>query len=287
MLTLDYTIDIVWMGKASVNTLKIVNPRKLRKSQVASLASLLLKGKHFDSCLVVSRKGGHLRIIDGQHRIEAMKQYFKKFPDEKIQVALVTYKKLSPDAERNVYRKWNVPIKQSTDDFINSYRETIPMFNRITMEIPCSIYGSTQKMRLRDLINAYIAAKENPYMGGEKKTTYDFVRYMQRLEDKDVDEMKSNFNLLQDVFNPNGVKDFQKLSAFKNIVFRSIYYLVANNVGRLGGLQLKHRMKKALVNRTILDEYRRYYGRRASVDAYLSFKNILNLKETEPDKMFV
>lgn len=283
---LDYTIEMAYITKKSAESLEIINPRKLRKAQIQSLASTLLNGGHFDSCLVVNRKKEyHLNIIDGQHRVMAMRIYFEKYPDSRIQVALVVYRNLTPAEERDVYRKWNISIKQSTDDFINSYKEEIPMFDRLTTEIPCSIYSGPKTLKLKDLINAYIGSKEQPYKGAESRTSYDFVKYMQQLTESDVDQMKHYFQILHEIFNPNNTKDFHKLSAFKNTVFRALCYLVANNIGPLGESYVKRRMKTILANRAILDQYRRFYGRRSSVDAYLAFKNLLNA--TQSDKKFV
>ena len=287
MLELDYTVETAFFTKKAVESLKIANPRRLRKAQVASLTSMLLDGEHFDSCLVVNRisRGYRIHVIDGHHRVEAMRNYFEKRPNDKIQIALAVYKNLSPDQERDVFRKWNISIKQSTDDFINSYKDEIPMFIKLTTEIPCSIYNSPKKLKLKDLINAHIGSKEHPYKGAKSRTSYDFVKYMKQLKDSDVDQMKYHFKVLQEIFNPNGTKDFHKLSAFKNTVFRALVYLVANNIKQLGENYVKRRMRTSLANRTILDQYRRFYGRRASVDAYLAFKNILN--DTPSDKNFV
>jgi hypothetical protein len=284
-LMLSYEMEMAYITKKSSENLDIINPRKLRGAQVDSLTSVLMHGEHFDSCLVVNQKKGYrLNVIDGQHRVMAMRNYFKKYPDARIQVSLAVYKNLTEEEERDIFRKWNVSIKQSTDDFINSYRGSIPMFQRFVTDIPCSIYGTPKKIKLKDLINAYIGIGEHPYKGAESRTTYDFIRYMKELKDADVDKMKYYFGVLQDIFNPNNAKDFHKLSAFKNVVFRALFYLVANNVDELGDAYVKRRMSTVLANRTILDQYRRYYGRRSSVDAYLAFKNLLN--QTASEKQF-
>jgi len=285
-LMLDYHVEMAYMTKAAAGKLRFVNPRKVRSLQVQSLTNALLKGEHFDSCLVISQKSGYsLNVVDGQHRVLAMRNYFKKNPDSRIQVALVIYRKLTANQEREVYRKWNIPIKQTTDDFINSYREDIPIFDLLINEIPCTIYGGPKAMKIKDLINAHIGAKEKPFRGGEGRTSYDFVLYMQKLTDGDVARMKYIFKLLHNIFNPTGVKDFHKLSPFKNVVYRALYYLVENNVDGLGESYVKRRMNTVLANRTIVDQYRRFYGRRASIDAYMAFKNLLN--DTKSDKKFI
>jgi hypothetical protein len=283
MLEANYEMQMVTLTKASAENLIISNPRRLRSAQVTSIYQNLKKGKHFESNFVVNELAKtRIRIIDGQHRIAALKRYFKEFPDERVRVWFATYKSLTPTQEREMFTRWNVGTRQTTDDFINSYKEEIPIYEELTAKLPCSIYPCPKKMKMKDLINAHRATKELPYKGGESITTYDFIRYMQKMTHVDVNQMVENYNILQEIFNPNGNKDFHKMSAFKNVVFRALYYLVANNKG-LGGY-MRQRMKSALSQKTILDQYRRFYGRRASVDAYLAFRTILN--DGPSDKKF-
>lgn len=280
-LKLNYEVIKTYLTKQSVETPRIVNPRKIHISQVNSIYQSLLKGKHFDSVFVVNNIENQSRIIDGNHRLMALKRYFEKNPHVKIPVYFATYKNLNEKQEREIFTRWNISVTQSTDDFINSYKETIPMYDRFISELPCSY----NKMKLRDLINAYSASFEKPYHGGESKTKMNLIRYIQKFRDSDMDLLIKNFNVVREIFDVKNKKDWRKQAAFKNIVFRALYYLVANNIERLGEPYLKRRMKTALADRTILDDYRRYSGRRASVDAYLAFKALLN--DTQSDKKFV
>ena len=284
-LFLDYTIIKVYLTKESVENPEIVNPRKIHIAQVNSIYQALLKGKHFDSIFVVNNLDNQNRIIDGNHRMMALKKYFENNPNVKIPVYFATYRNLNEDQEREIFTRWNISITQGTDDFINSYKETIPMYARFISELPCSVYGSYSKMKLRDLVNAYSASFEKPYQGGESKTKMNLIRYIQRLKDKDMNVLVENFNIVREIFDDGNKKDWRNQAAFKNIIFRALYYIVANNKDALGVNYLKRRMKTVLFNRTILDDYRRYSGRRASVDAYFAFMALLN--DTSSDKKFV
>lgn len=319
MLSVEYEMEKTTLTKDSIEDFVIVNPRKLHIGQVNSIYTSLLDGKHFDVPFVVNRlvergkgstkfcrktgklwticnckecktrKSKHtvdikIRIIDANHRVAALKKFFEKYPDQEIEIWSAIYENLSPDEERLVFTRWNIPVTQSTDDFINSYRATIPMFNRFIRDLPCTVYGSNNKMKLRDMVNAYSASFQNPYHGGEGKTKINVVSYLQRLKDKDIDVIKKNFGILQQVFNPDDKKDWRNMSPFKNIIFRALYYLVSNNLNRLGEEYICKRMKTELAGRTILDQYRRYYGRRASVDAYLAFQHLLNDSVTDEKK---
>ena len=284
-MVLNYNIIKTIIDKDSIKKLVIVNPRKIHISQVDSIYKSLMQNKHFDSVFVVNVRNTITRIIDGNHRIEALKKYFEKHPSKSVEGYFATYNDLTDEQERKIFTRWNISVTQSTDDFINSYKETIPIYSRLISEIPCSVYGSCNKMKIRDLINAYAAAINKPYRGGKAKTKIDFIQYIQELKDSDVNIIVKNFEILKTTFDNGNKKDWRNQPAFKNIIFRALYFLVANNVENLGEMYVIRRMRTVLSNRTIMDDYRRYSGRRASIDAYLAFKALLN--DTNSEKQFV
>lgn len=282
---LEYETEKITLTKKLLEELVIVNPRRIHPSQVQSIYKALLQGKHFDSVFVINRRDNKLRVIDGNHRIEALMLFFEKRPHMKLEAFSAVYNDLDDVQEREVFTRWNISITQSTDDFINSYKETIPMYSRFVDEMPCNVYGSNNKMKLRDMVNAYRASFEEPYAGGESKTKIDFIQYLQRLTNSDLDTIIRNFSILKAIFDTEHKKDWRMQAPFRNIIYRALYYLIANNVDRLDESYIKRRMRTALAGRTIMDDYRRYSGRRASVDAYLAFKAILN--DCPSEKKFI
>lgn len=285
ILDINYKMVKATIDKKDIKDFVIVNPRKIHIAQVNSIYKSLMQNKHFDSAFVVNIRNVITRIIDGNHRIEALKKYFERHPSKSIDVFFATYKDLTDEQEREIFTRWNISVTQNTDDFINSYKEVIPTYPRFVSDLPCSVYGSSNKMKLRDLINAYSGSFEKPYRGGESKTKMDFIVYIQKLKDSDMHGIIKNFTIIKTIFDNGNKKDWRNQPAFKNIIFRALYYLVANNVETLGETYVIRRMRTALTNRTIMDDYRRYSGRRASVDAYLAFKSILN--DTPSDNKFV
>lgn len=284
MLDIDYEMKQVTLTAKTIKQLTIINPRKLHQSQINSIYKSLLKHEHFDSNFVVNENNGKTKVIDGNHRIAALILFFEMYPHEQIQVYFATYKDLTEEQERQIFTRWNISITQSTDDFINSYKDTIPTYPYFISELPCSVYGSHSKMKIRDLVNAYAASFEEPYHGGESKTKMELIKYIQRLRKYDVEIIVKNFTILKEIFDKDDAKDWRNLAPFKNIIFRALYYLIANNVDKLGENYVKRRMTTVLSGRTLLDDFRRYSGRRASVDAYHTFKNLLN--DADSDKKF-
>ena len=282
---MKYEIEKITLTKKSLEELVIVNPRKLHTAQVQSIYEALLQGMHFDSIFVINRRADTLRVIDGNHRVEALRLFFTKYSRMKVTIFSAMYDNMDDVQERAIFTRWNISITQSTDDFINSYKDTIPMFSRFVNEMECSVYGRHNRMKLRDVATAYYASFEKPYHGGEGKTKIDFIQYMQRLTDSDLDIIIQNFRVLKTIFDAENRKDWMRQAAFQNVSYRALYYLVANNLDRLGEVYIKRKMAASLVGRTIMDDYRHYSGRRASVDAYLAFKTILN--DTKSNKKFI
>ncbi|GAI22161.1 unnamed protein product [marine sediment metagenome] len=96
--------------------------RKCRTSKVSQLKKLLLGGEHFDAPIVINQNSKK-RVIDGQHRILAIKKAIEINPDITVEVLLAKYKDLDEAEERDVFNRWNIGTKQSTDDFIKMHKK--------------------------------------------------------------------------------------------------------------------------------------------------------------------
>ena len=70
---------------------------------------------------------------------------------------MAVYNDLSESEERMVYTKWNLGVKQSIDDFIWSYRMELPMYNTMLSDLPVTVYGSSEKIKFRYIVDAYLS----------------------------------------------------------------------------------------------------------------------------------
>ena len=273
-----YVIEKFVVNKDNVNGFVIVNKRNTRLTQVKNILRALRLGKHFEAPFVVNRRNKVIRVIDGHHRIEAMKEYFadKKYADEEIEITMAVYKNLTNDEEREVYTTWNIAVRQNTHDFINSYKDTIPIFSRLTTELPCTVYGTKTKIRIKNLTEAYFVTQQPTFQGGVSWTNYEFVARMQQLDDDDVGQIKDTFGIIMDVFNPYSYTDFMGLPAFKTSPFTAIFSVVQDNKSKMPLSYLKSRMKTALANNSILLNRFNQGGRKACVQAHTEFLRQLN-----------
>ncbi|MAG92007.1 hypothetical protein CMO83_05000, partial [Candidatus Woesearchaeota archaeon] len=75
----------------------LTNRRNIAKSTVNSIFDGLINNKHFDSSFVVNKDNGKFRLIDGNHRYEAIVKYLAANPENRVEVTLHVYKELDED----------------------------------------------------------------------------------------------------------------------------------------------------------------------------------------------
>lgn len=134
------------------------NRRAIRDAQVSRIHGVLLRDENFDSPIVVNKVAGVYRVIDGNHRIEAIKRFYGLNNVNKskiIEVNLAVYENLSDEEEKQVYEKWSVGIPQSVDDKLNIHKEDIALWKNIQKDFPCrvSFYSNEKSITLRKLVN--------------------------------------------------------------------------------------------------------------------------------------
>jgi len=150
-INVGYTIESITLNKETIKKLRIMTDRrKITSAHVNHLLGILKEGTHFDSPFVVNllTEKNVRKVIDGNHRFEAVKEWIAENEDNSINVVFCTYKDLSVHQEREVYTKWNSGRKQSSDDFIQLYAKTIPMLQAIKDgdnyrigDVPVKIYS--------------------------------------------------------------------------------------------------------------------------------------------------
>jgi hypothetical protein len=171
--------------------------RKLRENKVTVLTKMLLAGEHFESPIVVSINGSdsvtdaNKDIIDGMHRITAIRKAIDQDPTFSIEVLLIYYRNLSRKKTKEIYSAWNIGTTQSADDFTILYADEIPILKEMKKDFPCdhSIYKEKGSIHFKLLTGSYLAAKhrkEGGYSGSRtlfvdqvmtlKKSDYLFLK---------------------------------------------------------------------------------------------------------------
>ena len=139
---LEYDMETKSVGFDNLSDFELFADRRhIRSTQVESILIALRAGEHFDTVMVVNRLNGKYRIIDGNHRYEALKTFLAENPDLKIELKLAVYKKLDAKQEREVYTRWALGIKQTIDDLLNLMRDEIPLYGLLRKRnVPISMF---------------------------------------------------------------------------------------------------------------------------------------------------
>ncbi len=274
------------LNAKSIDSLVLVDPRRIRQKQVKSLLRSLELGLHFETNLVMNRLNKILRIIDGCHRIEAMKAFFKHNPKEEIEIYAQIYTDLTRNEERDIFYRTNISIRQSTHDFIHSYRDTLPVYKELTTKLPVTIYGSKNRLRLKNVCEAYLSSKTKLFQGGLSCTKLQFVEKIQTLDDNDVHEIKDTFEMMQTIFNKEKFTDIANMTVFKTTPYIALTALIQRNKSNLGKDFIIKQMKRSLNKHETLSESNRG-GQKACIQAYAVYKAILNSLIPDESKHFI
>jgi len=179
--------------------------RKIRMGKVKGMVSQFnnkdSKLRHFDSPIVINQVGEKLKVIDGNHRVEAIKEQLKRCKDFSIRVWMAVYKDLTRDQERMIYSKWNKGTPETATDYLKYHFKTIKNGQKMLDELPVTIYGSDKKMAIKSLVGCHITAKKSGkfkggYAVGGEQTVSDF----REIEHEDIVQIKGFYNDMVEIF---------------------------------------------------------------------------------------
>lgn len=201
------------------------NRRRLRIEQVKRLKKMILNGKHFDSPIIVNEKDGKQRVLDGQHRIQAITEIIKSNENFQIEVMVIKYRNLTPEQEKDTFVRWNSGTRQSSEDFIMMHIDDIKifsMFDRWKNEdfpVEVTVYtGAQGSVRFRQIVEPYIAGRAKIFYNAYGPAS--FVEEAKLLGEKDYEWIK-NFTeeFIKNVgkFKPENV--FTRTTGISSIMF--------------------------------------------------------------------
>jgi len=206
----EYKILKFKITSDNIKNFKIMdNRRQISSIHVGRIHGAILSGKNPIGVLIVNKRGDDLRLIDGNHRIEAVKRFFaykKVYSKMELECILKVYNGLSDDEERKVYSDEAKRKNESYEDRLHLYKDVITLWKLVTNNLnkfPCkiTIYNQKNSLKLRLLINAIYTARisqEKGYnqnyvskediVGFAKEITYDeflimkeFIEFFQKI----------------------------------------------------------------------------------------------------------
>jgi hypothetical protein len=131
----------------------------------------------------------------------------------------------SKDAEEKlVYKDWNVGVPQSATDFLKHNFRSVPYGEEMLKRLPVSIYGTKNKLSIKNLVGCHIDASRHKkfsggYGAGKEQTLFDF----QHVDPDDIDDLVEFSEFMIKIFGKYDKKDNYKfygttpLAAFHRI----------------------------------------------------------------------
>lgn len=268
-IKLKYVMRKVTIDKSSISKfiINLRDRRAVRGGKVNDLIKLCKSGEHFSSPFVVNESNNKMRVIDGNHRYEAIIQCIKEDPNFKIDIWIAVYKDLNLAQERDVFTTWNKGTVQSSTDFLKMHYDTIPMGKKILQSLPTTIYGNKITIKIVNLMGGQINAKkhrkfEGGYSAPKENTVFDF----QQLTPEDIQEVSTFVDFMDSVFGKfHSVNNKQFYQTTPLFAFYRIWYDNRHN----NATKLEKIFKKVFVNQAkSWEEFTKSGGRSACQTFY-------------------
>jgi hypothetical protein len=228
------------------------NRRDIRSGVKTKLRRLLEKGKHFDTPLVTNRITADEkdRLLDGNHRIECIKEFFEVYPNRKVEVYVMYYEDLDPAEEKKKYTQWNSGTKQNTNDFIKQYWDDIPMAKKMQRDFPCKVSykWAVDTMEFKTLVSEYLVREASTFAGGYSGSAINFIDEVKLLGNPDYAVLRAFMIDFIEIF---GKPDFKSNPHYKQANFYSIFRIWWDNKTRLSPLEVKKGFLKIKGNQSI------------------------------------
>ena len=156
-LNFDPVMETIKVNRENIAQFKAIESiRSIRKTQVSKLMTAFKEGSYLESTpLHINVKKKEFRVIDGNHRIVALRELLEndRFKGAKLTVAF--YKNLNDQEERNLYDIIAKQVGQTTNDFLSLHRPEFPIWKLIqkkSFPVKITIYGSKDSLQFKALL---------------------------------------------------------------------------------------------------------------------------------------
>lgn len=283
MTKADYVMRTIVLNKNNVTSFftRMKNRRGIRTSKVTQLITKICRGEHFHAIFVVNKKSDKNRLIDGNHRLDAIQGAIKRDPNLKIEVRYAEYKNKTNDEEREIFQVWNIGSAQTADDFLKVWFDTIPFGDEMLRKIPASIYSNKKKVKLKVIAGAHMVAKNGkPFGGGYAGSREDIVRDLKLFEQDDINKMRAFMKEMSLAF---GTYDSGN-EFYKTTSLYALYKLWYDNLDIRPDIFMKA-ITKVLLNPQNILRWREYAKGQGRASERLFYNDLLReLKHLEDTK---
>lgn len=203
--------------------------REFRISHIASIKNSILQGTHFSEPITVNVLKSDYRVLNGNHRIEALKQILEVYPNFSMDIRITKYENLSLEKELEIYTIVNKVKPENILDKIKAHCQNSEFCQEANKNFPIRILFRNRSKK--DINSLPITTITSPYILRNTKlfvgSGANLIEGINKLNDEDIDRIRKFFIFYKSVFGEiakrNSYADGNIIS-----VIGKIYYL---NVG--------------------------------------------------------
>lgn len=168
-----YELETMIVSRENIDEFEIMETRRqIGEHHVRGILAALGTGSNSMGIIIVNKKRNRIRLIDGNHRIEALRRFLNRKTQEKtkVEITLKVYRDITNEEERMIYTTEATRKNESYEDRLNMYKDTIIFWGLVSDPLkgfPCevSIYGSRKAIKFRNILNALYVSKSSPRRG--------------------------------------------------------------------------------------------------------------------------
>jgi hypothetical protein len=204
--------------------------RDWREGHVSVIRNALLRGYHFSENITVNVVNGNYRVLNGNHRIRAVREIIQNHSQFKVECTLTKYKGLTKEEEVEVYDVVNNTKRESGLDKLKAHCLNSEFVKLATKRFPCKVLfrgrsaSETNALPINVVVSSYIGKGNLGFFSGASS---EFAERINTLDEDDYDKIAKFHQFFKDVFG-----DFNSGNLYANYnfinVFGKIYY---NSVG--------------------------------------------------------
>ncbi len=271
---LNYKFELFNINSKSLSKFACLNNRRrLSTTQIKNIYQSLAEKRHFDSPIVVNKKNDLYWIIDGNHRLESIKEVLDRYKEYQIDILLIVYNNLDKDEEIQAFRTWNTGKVQSTDDFIQSISKDIDFIRWLKDEFPLevSIYKNSKTINVRLLCGALLSAKNKIKTGYALKRS-NFAKELNDLTEEDYKFLCEYIEQYKDMFGDPKIKN----PYYRGCFFNAFMYVYYN--GKNGKNTIFDKARDKILGNSEIIEHSQFGGKEATAKMVNLLHDKLKLK---------
>lgn len=224
-----YVQRTVVLDKRSIN--KYIRPewhRDMRKNHINHIAVSLRNGEHFNENITVNEVNGKKRILNGNHRMQAVRSVIEKYPQFKIECTETIYKNLDLDEERSIYSIINRVKTETMNDYIKAHCFDSNIYKMVQERFPSTVGFYNVSRSSRNYI--HFATLIRPYLSRNSTTSVvrgfpkdAFVEEIRKMDEDAYDRMAKFMRFFKRTFGEPGsgniYAEYHKITSIAKIYY--------------------------------------------------------------------